>query len=468
MTSQSSTKGTRAPSGSLSEPLPTPHRSGAAGPVLIGLVAALGLVVVGLWISHGAIRELSRGWLEGWTSLSQISGLLASAVGLVGLVLVARLTFIERRLGLDRMFVWHKWLGGSMAVLVWIHVLTSLLAWTEGESLWTAIVDLTGRQSYMAIATVGAVMLTAVALTSMRSIRRQMSYETWYFIHLTSYAALAFAFPHEIDLGGDLIFDRAAWWFWVMIHVAVIAALLWGRWGRVLVSMLRPLRVVSVETVAPSTVELRLGGPRLANRAAEAGQFATLRPLRWRLWWQPHPFSLSAAPTTSGLTFTIKDRGDASGAITRLEVGDRVAVEGPFGVLTVDELDPERKLVLIVGGVGIAPARALLQRLPTHAKVGREPVVLFRARSIDELVHYDEIKQLAERRGGKVFNLVGSSVSLAVDDPFASNELLAVMPDLVQRQAYVCGPERMIAAARAGLRRAGMSRSNIHFEHSWW
>lgn len=452
----------------LTVPLPSPRRSTAATPVLVGLVVAFAVVVVGLWIDHDGIGELTKGWLEGWTSASQLSGLLASAVGLVGLVLVARLTFVERRLGLDRMFVWHKWLGGSMAVLVWIHVITSILAWTEGESLWTAIVDLTGRQSYMAIATVGAVMLTAVALTSMQSIRRQMSYETWYFIHLTSYAALAFAFPHEIDLGGDFIFDRAAWSFWVAIHVAVLAALIWGRWGRVVVSMVRPLRVLSVEPVAPSTVELRIGGPRLSTRAAEAGQFATLRPLRWGLWWQPHPFSLSAAPSTDGLTFTIKDRGDASGAMTRLRVGDRVAVEGPFGVLTVDELDPERRLVLIVGGVGIAPARALLQRLPVDSTVGREPIVLFRARSVDELVHYDEIKLLAERRGGKVFNLVGSSVSLAVDDPFAASELLTVMPDLPQRQAYVCGPERMIAAARAGLRRSGMSRSHIHYEHSWW
>jgi predicted ferric reductase len=448
------------------EPLASPHRSDATSTLIVILVTAFILATVGIWVAHDGWQNLSKGWLEGWISLSQISGLLASAVGLVGLMLVARLRSVERRLGLDRMFVWHKWLGGTMAVLVWIHILASVLAWSEGESLWTAILDLTGRQSYMAIATVGALLLTVVAVSSMRSIRRQMSYETWYFVHLTAYAALAFAFPHEVDLGGDFLTDHLAWWFWVGAHVAVVVALLWGRWGRVAWSMMRPLRVMSVTPVAPATVELRLSGRRLPEIEAESGQFAMLRPLRPRLWWQPHPFSLSAAPTTRGLTFTIKDRGDASGAITRLKVGDRVAVEGPFGVLTTDALDPERRLVLIVGGVGIAPARALLQRLPAHAKVGREPIVLFRARHVDDLVHYDEIRELAERR--KVFNLVGASVSLAVDDPFAPSELLAAIPDLVQRQAFVCGPERMIAAARSGLRSAGMPRAHVHYEHAWW
>lgn len=449
-------------------PLPAPHRSTVASPVLAACTAGYLLVVIGLWVDNGGVGALDDGWLEGWTSVSQLTGLLASAVGLVGLVLVARLTLVERRLGLDRMFVWHKWLGGTMAVLVWFHIVASLLAWSEGESFWTAVVDLTGRQPYMAIATIGALLLTMVAVTSMRSVRRRMSYETWYFLHLLAYFALAFAFPHEIDLGGTLSDHRVAWWFWVVTHVAVIVALVWGRWGRALVSILRPLRVESITTIAPGTVELRLGGRPLGRVEAEAGQFAVLRPLTSRLWWQPHPFSLSATPTTDGLTFTIKDRGDASGAITRLRVGDRVGLEGPFGTLTLDTLDPARRLVMIIGGVGIAPARALLQRLPLDVEIGRGPIVLFRARQLSDLVHYDEIRALAERRGGTVFNLVGPSISLAVDDPFSAHELLGAIPDLASRQAYVCGPERMIAAARNGLRRAGMSRSAIHHEHAWW
>jgi hypothetical protein len=97
-------------------------------------------------------------------------------------VLVARLRCIEHRAGLDRVFVWHRWLGATMAILVGAHVGASVVAWSDGQGWWQALVDLTGREPYMAAATVGAVLIAVVTVTSLRSIRRSLSYETWYFV----------------------------------------------------------------------------------------------------------------------------------------------------------------------------------------------------------------------------------------------------------------------------------------------
>lgn len=431
-------------------------------------LVAFCLVVVGMWVVKGGFGDLTAGWVSAWTSLAQITGLLASAAALVGLVLVARLRCIEHRAGLDRVFVWHKWLGGTLAVLVGVHVATSVVAWSDGQGWWQALIDLTGRESYMAAATVGALLVAVVTVSSMRSIRRSLSYETWYFVHLTAYAALGLAFAHEVVLGGEFTGGGLACWFWVLVHVAVLAALVWGRWGSVLRSVVRPLRVVAVRPAAPGTVEITIGGHSLGRVEADSGQFAMLRPLVGRLWWQSHPFSLSAEPTTAGLTFTVKDRGDASRAIAELPVGTRVAVEGPYGALRPDELVAGHRLVMIVGGVGVAPARALLQRLPHTPGPGDAPIVLFRARTTAELVHFEDIRALTEQRGGKVLTLVGPSATLAVGDPFSATSLRSAIPDLTDRQAFVCGPERLIAASRAGLRAAGVPSSRIHFERSWW
>ncbi len=453
-----------------SDPLPLPREPRVRVGELGAALWAFFVVVLGMWILDGGIRDLAAGWAEAWTSIAQVTGLLASALGLVGLVLVARLRCIEHRAGLDRVFIWHKWLGASMAVLVGAHVGASVVAWSEGQGWWQALLDLTGREPYMAAATVGAVLIAVVTVSSLRSIRRSLSYETWYFVHLTAYAALGLAFAHEVVLGGQFAGGGLAWWFWVLVHAGVLAALLWGRWGTMLRSMARPLRVVAVQPAAPGTVEITLGGRSLSRIEADAGQFAMIRPLVRRLWWQSHPFSLSAAPTTVGLTFTVKDRGDASRAIAGLPLGTRVAVEGPYGALRTDELVPDHRLVLIVGGVGVAPARALLQRLPRTdgPGPGAAPIVLFRARSTAELVHFDEIRALAEQRGGRVLTLVGPSATLAVGDPFSAASLHSAIPDLAERQAFVCGPERLIAASRAGLKAAGVPSSRIHFERAWW
>ena len=445
------------------QPLPLPRRSRVLGTDLLAALAGLAVVVIGLWIRHGGPGLLTSGWADVWTGLTQLTGLSASAVGLVGLALVARPRSVERRYGLDRLFVWHRILGETMAVLVGVHVFVGVAEWASTEGVLTAIRDLTGRQPYMAAATVGAALIGLVTISSLRTLRRRLSYETWYFVHLLAYVGFALSFSHEIVIGGDLGDDRTARAVWVVAHVAVVAWLALGRWGHLLAACTRPLRVAEVRALNDDTVELRLDGPGLRLVEADAGQFVLLRPLTARLWWQAHPYSLSGAPDTDGLRFTVKRRGDASASIAALAPGTRVAVEGPYGACTPAAIGDD-KVLFVVGGVGIAPVLAMLPRLPATAR----PVVLYRARAAEDLVHLDELQTLCAQRGGVVHTLVGPTAALATRDPFAERVLRRATPDVADRVAVLCGPERLLHAARAGLRAAGVPSDRIHYERVWW
>ncbi len=428
---------------------------------VVAAVASIALVTIGLWVRNGGLGALVDGGTARWTSLSQITGLLASGTGLAGVYLVARPRVLEQRYGLDRLFVWHRVLGESMAVLVAAHIAASVVSWQADLGWWPAVRELTGRAPDTATATVGSLLVALVTVTSLRRVRRKMSYETWYFVHLLSYVGFALSFLHQISLGSNVGAGTART-LWIAVHVLVLVGLVAGRWGRLLGRALRPLELVEVRQVNGDTVALRLGGRNLAHLRADAGQFFVLRPLAARLWWQGHPISLSNAPAADGLRFTIKARGDASAAYASLRAGTKVVVEGPYGAHTPDELGPG-KVALIAGGIGIAPVRSLLERLPGDA----EPVVLLRARHDHELVHLDEIRVLAARAGGRVHVLVGPSSSLA-GDPFAAEQLLRLAPDLRDRHVLLCGPERLLVAARAGVRAAGVPASAIHYERPWW
>lgn len=123
------------------------------------------------------------------------------------------------------------------------------------------------------------------------------------------------------------------------------------------------------------------------------------------------------------------------------------------------------KMLFVVGGVGIAPARALLEDLPLSA----EPYVLYRAHHEHDLIHLDELQELTAARNGQVFTLVGPSATLAIRDPFSATALRRVVPDVDRRTAVLCGPDRLLqAAGRGAACKAGVDRSAIHFEHSWW
>ena len=421
------------------------------------------VIILTVWIRHGGFGALGKGAAFAVTSLAQLTGVAASFAGLGGLTLAGRPIAVERRYGLDRVFIWHRILGETMAVLVGVHIATSIVAWGLDLGFGPAIIDLTGRDSYMALALVGALLIGAVTISSLRSIRRQMSYETWYFIHLLAYAGFAISFSHEIVWGELFANDDFARWLWIGLHVGIGLILIRGRWGRLAAAAIRPLHVAETRRLNDDTTELWLAGGDLHRRHGDAGQFVIVRPLAKGLWWQAHPFSLSAAPTTDGLRISVKTKGDATAVIGQLRVGTRVVVEGPFGACTPHRID-DRKVLFIVGGIGVAPVKAMLERLDRR----HQPIVLYRAHRHDDLVYADELRVMARQLGGELMALVGSTASLAVKDPLSSTVLRKAIPDLTERVAVLCGPERLLWAGRAGLREAGVAAEDIHFEQPWW
>lgn len=453
------------PSSTLPEPkrLAFPRASRVLDTDVGAVIGVLTLVVVGLWSRHGGVTALGDSAAKTYTSLSQITGLLCSEAGILGLILITRTPLLERRYGLDRLFNWHRLLGEAMAILLAAHIAFGIAAWSIPLGLGSAISSLTGGEPYMAITTVGSALVFIVAISSLKWFRNKLSYETWYFVHLTAYLGLALSFSHQIVLGGDFADDSVARYMWVGLHIALIAWIIWSRWGRLIVAVARPLTVISVTHEAQGISSITLGGMHLKKVQAAAGQFYLLRQKTRGRWWFANPFSLSAAPTTDGLRFTVKDRGEASGSFANIAVGTRVIAEGPYGVCTPDVVGHE-KVLLVAGGVGVGPILSFLQQLkPEH-----EPVILYRSSSTEQMTHVDQLESLAVERRGVLHTLVGARATLKVADPFSADVLVKVVPDLAERIVIVAGPESMVKAVQRGARAAGVPAENIHAERAWW
>lgn len=421
-------------------------------------------VIAGVWAVNDGWSTLSDGWGGFWRGSASLSGILTSVSAMVGLLLAARIPWMERALGLDRILIWHRIAGDTMGLLLGLHVFTAVVADVPLRGgVVDTLLDLTGREPYMALATAGAGIIAVVVVTSLRNVRNRMSYETWYFVHLTAYVGIVISYGHQVTLGSMLSGDRLLRWLWGILSAYVLLLVVLGRWTGILSSVRRPLTVSATVRETPDTVAVTLSGPALARMSGEAGQFVVLRILKRGQWWKANPYSMSSAPTTDGLRITVKDRGDASAAVFALRNGDRVAVEGPYGTATPAIFDGARPL-FIAGGVGVTPVRAMLEKLPS----GSRPLVLLRARSTDDIAHFREICRLTEERGGDVRLVLGRTVQLKGRDPFAPRLLLSLVPDLDRCVAFVCGPTSLTFAARKGLVEAGLPKSRIHLELPWW
>jgi predicted ferric reductase len=199
-------------------------------------------------------------------------------------------------------------------------------------------------------------------------------------------------------------------------------------------------------------------GKRLDELPARAGQFFLWRFMTRDRWWQANPFSLSAAPDGKSLRLTAKALGDGSSGLRSLKVGTRVFAEGPYGAFTTIH-QRRANALLVAGGVGITPIRALLEEISGHV------VLLYRVASDRDAVLLPELGQLARARGAVIHVLSGPSNAAGPRGPLlGAGSVHAMVPDVLERDVFVCGPPGMTSAVLRSLRELGVPGSQVHAE----
>lgn len=420
------------------------------------VVLANAVVVCALWWRYGGLDDLG-GAADTLSSLGRLTGLLGAYSALVQLLLLARVPALERAYGFERLAVLHRINGKACLYLIVAHTVLITAGYTIGDrvSLWSEIDRLITRYPGVLPATVGLVMLIAVAVTSYVFARRRLRYETWYFIHLYAYLGVALAFSHQLATGTEFVGNPVARAYWYALYLVTLGALVSYRLALpAFRAVFHALRVQSVTPEGPGVVSLRLSGRRLDRLGARPGQFFLWRFLTRDRWWEAHPFSVSALPDRGTLRITVKALGDFTSRIGAIAPGTRVIADGPFGACTSAARRTERVL-FIAGGVGITAIRPLLE------EASGDIVVLYRVARDEDVVFRDELERVAEARGAALHYVVGDHREV---DLLGVDHLRALVPDIAARDVYVCGPAGMVDATEASVRAAGVPRGQIHLE----
>jgi predicted ferric reductase len=429
------------------------------------LIAAGSLPVLALWWQGTLPASLHTpgGYL---TAAGRATGLLAAYLLLALTALMARIPYVENRIGSETASRTHRALGEYTVALTVAHATLIILGYAAASrtTVTAQTLDLTLGYPDVLAATAALGLLVWIGVLSARRMRRTMAYESWYLLHLYTYLAMALAFSHEFAVGTDFSASARNRILWSGAHIAVATALLTFRVAvPVARSARHGVRIHHVVAEAPGVVSVHLTGRGLDRLRAEPGQF-----LRWRFltrgqWWQSHPYSLSAAPTATRLRITVKDLGDSSRDLARLRPGTRVWFEGPYGAFTArrsTQRGTRRPCVLIAAGAGITPIRALFETLPGR---GADVILLYRATHPQDLALYRELEHIARRRGFGLHPLLGPRDTPA-GDPLSRRALTRLVPDIAARDVYLCGPAGLTRTTTRHLRNAGVPRARIHTE----
>jgi predicted ferric reductase len=392
--------------------------------------------------------------------ISRFCALIGTYLALAGILLVARIPWVEKGVGHDRLVIWHRKLAPYSLFLVGFHVFFVILgiAGIEQVPLYKELWRMVTNYPWVLWGLIGFVLMLAAGITSYKKARAKMTYETWWMIHVLTYGAIAASFMHQITNGTMFINHPLNKYYWIGLYVFVALAILIWRIGIPVGKSLRHnLQVDRVVEEAPGVVSVIIRGRNLYQLGASGGQFFNWRFAQKGHFMVQHPYSLSAAPTDKYLRITVKDLGDHSRDLINLRPGTRVFMEGPYGAFTKNRAT--RKHVLLVGGgVGITPIRAIAEEFGDTVNMD----LIYRVSDESELVLKDELDYLADRSGGalKVHYLIGSRHQ----HPINVKTLQSIVPALADSDIYVCGPTGLVDSVVKAAIGAGVPKNRIHHE----
>ncbi len=462
----------------VAEPGPPPDsRSPAVDPtwwreLAVALSGVSLLFVLGLWVKGQGPQEL--GSAEGALhAVGRLLALLASWLLLVQVLLMARIPFLERGFGHQIARV-HRLAGFTSFDLVLAHIVvtTTGYASSTGLGLWGTLVDFVVNYPGLLLAVAGFVALCLVVVSSVRRARSLLRYESWHLLHLYAYLGVGLALPHQLWTGQDFSGNAVAAAFWWTCYGVAVGAVVVFRVALPLVRSWRHGLVVhSVRRETIGVTSVVVTGRDLDRLRVRPGQYLLWRFLGQPGWTRAHPFSLSAAPDGVRLRFTAVHVGDGSTRLDQLHPGSRVLVEGPYGRLHAG-VRTRPKVLLMASGIGVTPMRALVEGLP---QAPGAVVLVYRVHSLSDVLFARELAEISGRTGARVVTVPGprrrdrpSWLPQGAAHLTDLEALLHLVPDVAERDVYVCGNADWMVHARDAALSADVPAERIHLERFVW
>ncbi len=236
----------------------------------------------------------------------------------------------------------------------------------------------------------------------------------------------------------------------------------------------RIAKVIKIENETATTRRYWMQVPELEKFDFIPGQFVTLdlpihekKNKRWR------SYSISSWPDGSNvfelIIVLLEDGAGTSYLFNEVKVGDEISFRGPVGVFTLPEV-MDTDYYLICTGTGIAPFRSMLHQIALHKIVHKNVYLIFGTRTKENLLYYQELKNLAEKNPGIHYIPVLSREEWDGAKGYVHQVYLDLInskktgDELPPAQFFLCGWKNMIDEAKKTITELGYDRKSIHQE----
>ncbi|MGO4917057.1 ferredoxin reductase family protein [Pseudogemmobacter sp. W21_MBD1_M6] len=325
--------------------------------VLLYLLAVLAPLILS-WKFGGEPRPFRH-------ELASGIGMLAFSMILAEFVLSGRFKRISNGIGMDLTMRFHQIMARTALGFALLHPFLYTGAPSGGTRPWDTTRQLTITTDFSDLATgiAAFVLLPGLVLLAVGRTQLDYKYETWRLMHGIGALLIAFLLLHHATYAGRYGALPVMAWFWLAMTGIAVGSLLHVYLIAPLRQRAKRWRVASIARLSPKQWGLTLAPDGHAGMDYKAGQFVWLNVGHSPYSLHVNPFSISSAPASGpDVSFIIKELGDFTGTLDQITPGTRAYLDGPYGSLTV-EGRTEPGIVLVAGGVGIAPLLGILRQM---------------------------------------------------------------------------------------------------------
>ena len=417
--------------------------------------------------------------LPGRPSLDQVStnlGMLAFNIILLEFWSTGRIKIISRLLGIDWVLQVHQLFARTAVLLLVAHPFMYSLPGRPAYSPGPANESYLGLSSNSLIS--GLVALIVLGIMVGLAITRNKSeskYETWRATHAIMAIAVALLGFHHTVHAGRFAQEYTMHLYWQIALSLALLSVAWVYLARPLIQSMHAYQVISIKETSHRIWELVIQHQRNKIASYKAGQFVWLKLGNTAPLYE-NPFSIASCSDdqSSQMKFLIKDVGDFTHQVTELKVGDKIYVDGPYGNFGHEIFsNNSNEIVLIAGGVGIAPILSLLKQITQSNDpqlLNKNIVLIYGNRIREQIVNVDQMVDVSSLKSFELVHVITEpdtswhGLTGVLDKVSLEKILTSSNIKINTAQYFVCGPAVMIDSVENALADLGVSLGHIDSE----
>lgn len=422
------------------------------------VILILSLIPVFLWGFFGPGLEELTEYSTVTHSLGEIFGLVGMTMFALTFVLSTRIGWIEDVFGgLDKVYIAHGILGGTALILILAHPIFLVLKFVP-EQISLASTYLL-PSSYWSV-NFGIIALAGMIVLIFITLFTKMKYNKWKFTHEFLGAVFILAVLHIFLVRNTIAQDNIFSGYYFYAGIVSLIGISGFSYSLFLKDRLFKNAVYLIKKIGQKGDLFQITiTPEHKPISYKAGQFVFLRFYNEHISSEAHPFSIASKSNERDMIIVVKKLGDFTNMLEHLGVGDKVAVEGPYGRFDYKK-HFDRDQIWIAGGIGITPFIGMAQDILEDAKLKGRIALFYSVRKKEDLIGESLFKEIEKQTSKFKFVPWVSNVRGRI----RAKDIYAKSGAFKDKKFFLCGPTGFKDGIIKELTKNGVDKNHIHEE----